>query len=778
MRRKLVIAALVLLVGLALARIGLGVSFRRMAVVAYLSIGDLWAGEAAGRGVAGGMVVFDAAQEEDRRALVTTHGDLQVRLAGGGKAIVLTTGSDAELHEVCTRRVPRDWSGFNAVRLEYAAVEAGVLPPRVVLRIRNRPDWRITRWYYPSFFLEPRTSSREIGLASARQFIDRRQVRQLCLALKLKGKQSRASLTLRRVVLQKDWTEPVPPAIDDVSLTVIDDSNKLRRFDPLPPMRKTFHAARNEVVAFQLVLRRGTTGPGAARIELDPFQGADGRTLHHELFEERTLLVREPSSIMFGSGSPGPGTYPDPLVPLATEFRHTRSAPQGREDPELTLWHGNRMVWVDVHVPADAAPGRYATRVRARLGDKVLEQDLELRVHPLTLAGDNRQLVMVYYLPQLVQEALGVKGDTYHRLEAAYQRLFQAHGTYLVYDTHIENLGRFLPAMKGTLYTEGPGKGRGAPYWPVGMRLDSRAAAQQDAVAIIKWFDKHALRTQPFVYLFDEPSSREDYELVREKAAWIHEAPAPGNRLPVMVTEQVTPEDPSWPSLVGSVDYWISPLNFPEPARTRRKTTRERFFPYFAGEPICGADVIDTDGVSFRTWGWIAFIHEVDVWFHWQGLYFRDKYNKGERQDPVPRAPAGRRAGPRAPDGALRDAAAAREVKQRDPYRDAVTYDQRRHGKDVEFGNGSGTLAYPPARPDGPPVASLRLKLIRRGMQDRLLLLAASACGKGQEARQIARRLVPRSLGAAVGQVTAWPKVSSSWVEARIELLQLLARCQ
>jgi hypothetical protein len=100
--------------------------------------------------------------------------------------------------------------------------------------------------------------------------------------------------------------------------------------------------------------------------------------------------------------------------------------------------------------------------------------------------------------------------------------------------------------------------------------------------------------------------------------------------------------------------------------------------------------------------------------------------------------------------------------------RDPLTFDDRR-GAERELGNGDGLLAYPGPKP------SLRLKALRRGLQDRLLLLELERCGAADEARRIAHQMVPRALGEAEGK-RSWSTNERDWEAARRELLDALER--
>ena len=140
--------------------------------------------------------------------------------------------------------------------------------------------------------------------------------------------------------------------------------------------------------------------------------------------------------------------------------------------------------------------------------------------------------------------------------------------------------------------------------------------------------------------------------------------------------------------------------------------------------------ILDTDGVALRTWGWIAERYGIELWYAWEGLYFSDRYNRG---------------GPT------------------DVMGDPITFDERSRGGS-DFGNGDGLLAYPG------PLPSLRLKALRRGLEDRLLVRKLAACGGVEEARSIVTKTMPRALGEA-GTKPAWSIDEPSWENARREVL-------
>lgn len=97
--------------------------------------------------------------------------------------------------------------------------------------------------------------------------------------------------------------------------------------------------------------------------------------------------------------------------------------------------------------------------------------------------------------------------------------------------------------------------------------------------------------------------------------------------------------------------------------------------------------------------------------------------------------------------------------------------------------NGDGVLIYPgqdlkhPEQDRGiaGPVASIRLKNIRRGMQDYEYLWLASKNGLEAEARAAADECVPRAFSESKGNV-AWSIKGSDWDAARWKLAEALEK--
>jgi hypothetical protein len=320
-------------------------------------------------------------------------------------------------------------------------------------------------------------------------------------------------------------------------------------------------------------------------------------------------------------------------------------------------------------------------------------------------------LVWAFYLPREIARAHGLLDDDSPALlarEKSYYDLFRAHGVLLAAD---------LPPARFAARRELIHDVR---YWPVAINVSSDATIEDDVHRWLELF--RGVAATPFAIPIDEPRTVEQRQRARHIAEAIRRAGGGRPQLLCAVT------DAKAPVYGDAIDVFISPKNFP--SGVPPTPAGERFWTYNGRPPEAGSMILDTEGSALRTWGWIAYRYDVELWYAWEGLYFSDRYN-GQRPTDVMREP--------------------------------ITFDERTRGG-TDWGNGDGVLAYPGPRP------SLRLKALRRGLQDRLLLRELESCGQGALARDLARRTVPRALGEG-GFAPGWPVVESDWERARGELL-------
>jgi hypothetical protein len=476
---------------------------------------------------------------------------------------------------------------------------------------------------------------------------------------------------------------------------VLGGSTRLRRDEPSPLESSVFdgrivrlRGARGETLGLEVRNPRG--GARAASLKLPPSAG------RVDAFSVGSLDVVEASSALYGP-SRGTGSYPDVLSPEP-----------GGAVPSAEL------AYFDVEIPSTAPPGRYE-------GELTLGEPPETRI-PVVLDVARARidlhrdpLVWAFYLPSEIARVHGLRDDDGPAIiaeERVYYDLFRAHGVLLATDL---SPARFIPRRSFV---------RDVRYWPVGIDISTDDAIARDVHLWLELF--RGMSATPFAIPVDEPRTLAQKGRARHVADVIGAAGGGRPRLLRGVTDGASP------IYGGAIDVFVSPANLPTVAAARR-ASGERFWTYNGRPPQAGSMILDTDGAALRTWGWIAYRYDVELWYAWEGLYFSDRYNG---------------AGPT------------------DVVHDPITFDERRRpgNKNGDWGNGDGVLAYPG------PLPSLRLKALRRGLQDRLLLQELEACGGGEEAHRIARRVVPRALDEA-GPTPAWSALEPEWEAARREVL-------
>ncbi len=141
-------------------------------------------------------------------------------------------------------------------------------------------------------------------------------------------------------------------------------------------------ASVNETAACQIVMRAETGHARVNAVEVDPLQSDSGQTIPSEsiqVYRADWIATGEAPSwhLRLTDELRQPSDIADPLVPL--------DAPSGGMPIRLSS-DQNEILWLDIHVPPGASPGRYTSRLRLNGGGgEPATAMLQLDVHESSL---------------------------------------------------------------------------------------------------------------------------------------------------------------------------------------------------------------------------------------------------------------------------------------------------------------------------------------------------------------------------------------------------------
>lgn len=437
-------------------------------------------------------------------------------------------------------------------------------------------------------------------------------------------------------------------------------------------------AARDETEAFQVVVIPEGTRLEGVEVEAAPLRGPGGEI---ELKWNRVGYVKTaPPSYPVDYV----GWWPDPLFP------------PGRFDVEA----GERQpLWVRVDVPADAEPGRYVGRITVRSGGVARSVDVELRVRDFRLPRPGRlatafglyasALARGYDTQAPYRDAmpletfrqwcrfLGQRRLTPKNVAREYIDVKRENGRWQVdlspLDRTVTSLAEYYTPYGFCLHRLPVA----ATLWHDGPRPDVQAWVDQTAAIAAAW-EEHGLPKQVYIYGPDEPRTT-DYPFLRDLYARLRKA-VPD--FPIMQTIG----DPTPHDLVGLVDIWC-----PLTARSETEFYRDRLA---GGDTLwtyvcCGPKpphanfFIDEPAVDHRVLFWQVRKLGATGLLYWCACWWPGLPAPGAGDDCFPQKPI--------------------------DMADVLTYQKYQC-------NGDGLLVYP--GPDWTPYSSIRLEVIRDGVED------------------------------------------------------------
>jgi hypothetical protein len=583
--------------------------------------------------------------------------------------------------------------------------------------------------------------------------------------------------------------------------------------------------AKNEVVAFNLILEASSSGATDIAISFNSLTGPNGASIHSsatsgdgvfdwtnrdiELFYVRYLQIKGLSALSYefyderhipqrlrrpwtGEGE-GAGTwldrpdhdkfYPEIAVPLELVTRFDIAAGQ------------NQSIWVDIYIPKNIQTGLYSGTVTVSENGTVTYQiPVELTVRDFTLPDVPNAKTMI----DLSYENINLRYLDEQDTEPGTQN---AAASKLIRDRHFQVAHRhrlsliewyeqetgwpweldqpreeYISRLDGSLFTaahgyDGPGVNTGENVYSIGTygnwdwQDEGEAAMRLHTNAWVDWFEANSPETEYFLYLIDES---EDFSRTEQWSNWINTNPGSGSRLMSMATLSLLDAAAHTPNLdiPTSWDTIGITEDWQSAADIYRADPDKRLFLYNGVRPGSGSFATEDDGVALRELAWGHYKKKIDRWFFWACTYYNN-YQGGMGQINV--------------------------------FQTAQTFGEHSEFDNVvgetgwNYSNGDGVLFYPgtdfvyPEESYGVkgPFASLRLKHWRRGIQDVDYLVMASGIDPVR-VQQIVDEMIPKVLWdygvtdpsdpTYVLTDISWPTDPDRWEEARAELADIIER--
>ena len=584
--------------------------------------------------------------------------------------------------------------------------------------------------------------------------------------------------------------------------------------------------ARNEVVAFNLVLEAPISDATGVMVTLTSLQGpgndaittttASGNAVFNyvgrniELFFVRYLEIRGLSVDLaynayderhipercrrpyVGEGY-GTGIWED--RPCHNKMYPEIAVPLEFHSPFTIAAGTSQSIWGDIYIPKGTTPGVYTGTISVtETGSLPREIPIRLKVLKFTLPDLPSARTMVYYSSENINDRYLGEENMYPdpgtpeytqsiQLIDRHFQLAHRHKTSLIdSETAIDRMDdAWTSRLRGDLFEadrgyDGVGIGMGNGVFSVGTygSWPWQGGTEQDmwanTTAWVNWFDSKAFATPTdyFLYLIDESS---DYPQIEQWAQWMDSNPGPGRRMMSLATISLPDAMAHVPNLdiptsgsgIGITSQWEDALE------NLRADTSKRYFMYNGNRPASGSFATEDEGVALRELAWGHYKKGVDRWFYWESTYYVNFQCYGYSD-------------PRSQTNLFQQTQTFGCYGRDDPVLGEAGWN---------YTNGDGVLFYPGTDTRYPlesygvlgPIASLRLKHWRRGIQDVDYLSLAAAINPTCTG-EIVNEMVPKVLWecgvADSGDPTwvltdiSWSTDPDTWESARSELAAII----
>jgi hypothetical protein len=538
---------------------------------------------------------------------------------------------------------------------------------------------------------------------------------------------------------------------------VFSASKKIRPFQSVGKRKKiTLKAARNEYESFQISIAGPAVITNAQPGRLEGPATIPSR--HIKIYREGLIKISQVSNY-----DGAKGWWPDPLIPRRDVYeKETRNA-----FPLIIPSGENRTIWVDVFIPPGTPAGTYAGEIildgveheLARVAFVLEVWDFTLpSVSSLPTAfGFNGWDVLPGHYRNRDEHYDDIVPLSTKYLDAALMHRITLDGVFLedwsIYGSLPIDFSEFDRTWEPFI------EGKKLPFGLKGARMTSAQIPEygsSDSEKVAYWADFSSHFKSKgwfdilFDYTFDEPDGFNDFEEIKKRARLVHQA-MPDLR--VLVTTDI--QEASKYGISDVIDLWVPVINFihgkPYNVCWSREYEGDQRFLYndlltqdkelwwyqscmshgCSGSPpndkcesAYPSYMIDHPAVMNRIMSWMTFYYDIHGELYFSSIYAYEHENPWDNQ--------------------------------------------------FYFGgNGDGTLFYP-GRPEivggttHIPIASIRLKMIREGMEDFEYMKILERAGL--------RQGVMKKLNKIITNAYKYSHNSSRLLKIRSELANLILR--
>jgi hypothetical protein len=564
------------------------------------------------------------------------------------------------------------------------------------------------------------------------------------------------------------------------TIWAVNDGEKVERDDLNNPNKRAnstwdgrtvkIFGARNEIIAFQLIVEADPDGIAKLQVKLpqltqkngkakityaapvsDPTNYA-GRPIQIFSVNYMNVEVASHAEWVYKVDSPAAPKDPTGWKPVQLIPENARAGLGGF--PLRVVGNQNQSVWIEIYTDRNLPAGIYSGTITVDADGRKQTIPIELELFDFILSDENSMHAMVYY------ESLQPKLYQGRDLDSEYHRFAHRQRIELVHAYDINSATLAAGRFDGSDFTkakgyEGPGLGVGNQIMPrtfygPGKTFDERAAAWREADSWITFLRAKFPHAITFLYLPDEPG-RSEYNYIRQLAENLHSNPGPGKALATFVTKHYVKD------LDGAIDIWdTGPLGYDIKRADEERQHGRKYWIYNGGRPAAGAIVIDAPATDPRATIWACFKHGIDNYFYWHGVHWQHNRQKvGERKQNV--------------------------------WANPITFDNRGQPNkpidDQGYINGDGVLIYPgedklhPEQDRGVvgPISTIQLANFRRGLQDHQYLTLARKLKLDALVNEVLQSVVPRVFSDS-GPAIGFSEAGNDYERARYKLAQAIAK--